>query len=201
MDIAHRIGKCVIDSTVEFGIRSNKRTNVIHQTIASIIEELNPNLKCKIEHNLKIATGSYDVDIVAFRDDKIVLMVSVKANMNNIKQNKTNNQNVKGGELLKMYNGAPGSKIVFLDVIPSECPYYETDGRIKCMETFKPEEVRSENAQLLKILSPEGSPLSAHIFTIITKNNYGLTREIPVQYVDVVDFSDMERFTKLIQEL
>ena len=200
MELSKQIGQCIIESTNEFGIRSSKRSDPIHKKIAGIIVELNPNLTCKIEDKLKISTGSFRVDISVWRCSKVICLISVKAPLNNIQQNMTNGQNVKGGELLKMINAHPDAKIVFLDFIPVECRYYFKDGLSKKVESFVPEKIIKSNSELLKILSPRGISLCDGIFTIFTKNNYSNKRG-KLEFVEVVDYSDMDKFVQLIREL
>ena len=198
---AEQIGRCIVDSSNEFGIRSGKRTNPIHELIAKIISTENPELTCKIEHKLNISTGSFKVDISASKDGIVKLLVSVKASLNNIKQNMTNNENVKGGEALKMVNAFPNAKIVFLDFIPSECPYYLKDGKIKHIEKFSPEKIFEENSKLMEeVLSPRGVSLCDGIFTIITNNKYPDTRG-KLEFVNIIDCSHMDKFIKLVKEL
>jgi hypothetical protein len=197
---AEQIGKCIVDSSNEFGIRSSKRTNPIHELIAKMITTENPDLICKIEHKLDISTGSFKVDISASKDGIVKLLVSVKASLNNIKQNMTNNENVKGGELLKMVNAFPEAKIVFLDFIPIECPYYCTNGNPKHIEKFNPEKIFKENSDLLKILSPRGISLCDGIFTIFTNNKYPHTRG-NLEFINIINCNDMDRFINLVKEL
>lgn len=197
---AKQIGRCIVDSSNQFGIRSSKRTNPIHELITKIIIEENPGLTCKIEDKLNISTGSFKVDISASRDGIVKLLVSVKAPLNNIKQNMTNNENVKGGELLKMVNAYPKAKIVFLDFIPSECPYYLENGETKNIEKFSPEKIFKENLELMEVLSPRGVPLCDGIFTIITNNKYPDTRG-NLEFIGITDCSDMDKFIKLVKEL
>jgi hypothetical protein len=197
---AKQIGKCIVDSSNQFGIRSSKRTNPIHELISKIIIEENPGLTCKIEDKLNISTGSFKVDISASRDGIVKLLVSVKASLNNIKQNLTNNENVKGGELLKMVNAYPKAKIVFLDFIPSECRYYLENGETKNIEKFSPEKIFKENLELMEVLSPRGVPLCDGIFTIITNNKYPDTRG-NLEFIGITDCSDMDKFIKLVKEL
>jgi hypothetical protein len=197
---AQQIGHCIVNSSNEFGIRSGKRTNPIHECIAKMITTANPELNCKIEHKLDISTGSFKVDISASRDSVVKLLVSVKASLNNIKQNMTNNENVKGGELLKMVNASPQAKIVFLDFIPIECPYYCKDGKIQRIEKFNPEEIFKENLKLMKVLSPKGLSLCDGIFTVFTNNKYPDTQG-KLEFIGITDCSDMDRFIKLVKEL
>lgn len=193
------LGSCIVDTTNRYGVRSSKRTAEIHTCISKFIEKINPTLTCKIEQSLAISTGTYDADIVAFKDGERKLIVSFKANLNNIKQNVTNNENVKGGELLKIFNSSPHSKIVFLDVIPVECPYYESNGHIKCMEVNTPTKIREKNTNLLRILSPGGLMLCTGIFTLFTKNKY-ITRT-NLEFEGIVDMDDMFGFVEIIRSL
>jgi hypothetical protein len=99
-----------------------------------------------------------------------------------------------------MINAHPDVKIVFLDFIPTECRYYLKNGQTKHIEAFVPEKIIKSNAQLMKVLSPRGVCLCDGIFTIFTKNNYPDTRG-DLEFVEVVDHSDMDRFIQIIQEL
>jgi hypothetical protein len=200
MDLSKQIAKCIIDSSNKFGIRSPKRSDPIHKLIADIITIINPELSCRIEEKLKISSGSFKVDISVRHGSKMVCLISFKAPLNNIKQNMTNGQNVKGGELLKMINAYPDAKIIFMDFIPVQCCYYYKDGRMKNTETFVPEKVIKSNSDLIKILTPRGVSLCDGIFTVFTNNIYPELRG-QLEFVEVVNHSDMDRFVEFIRQL
>lgn len=201
MDIpfAHQLCAVNAQSTSQFGSRSSKRTDAFHSIFKQEIERVNPTVRCEYEHIFKIETGIFTCDLVVFHREtnKVLACISTKATMTNYKQNKTNLENVKLGELLKMRDAAPDAAHIFFDVLPVECPYYSRDGIIKKMESINVEKTKEQQAALVRLCQKQG--LSTKIFSIFAK--YVYPSKGVVELDDVINEDDMELFYEFIRSL
>jgi hypothetical protein len=200
MDIpfAHQLCAVNAQSTSQFGSRSSKRTDAFHRIFKQEIERVNPTVRCNIEHIFKIETGIYTCDLVVVSsENKVLACISTKATMTNYKQNKTNLENVKLGELLKMRDAAPEAAHIFFDVLPVECPYYSRDGIIQKMESINIEKTKEQQAALVRLCEKQG--LSTKIFSIFAKYDY--PSKGVVELDDVMNEEDMESFYEFIRSL
>jgi hypothetical protein len=167
---ANQVAAAIVNSTNSYGVKSSKRTDIIHNTIANLISHLNNALECKIEYNV----GNISVDICVF--DKpthaLIMCINLKASQNNIAQNATNNENVKLGESSKIkYNVSDHVKIIFLDIIPIKSPYYSKTGDIKKYETINPHTWRQKNKKLLEIANYQSKKIDG-IYSLFVDYNY-----------------------------
>ena len=200
MDIpfAQQICGVVAESTSQFGSRSSKRTDAFHRIFKQEIERMNPTVRCEIEYIFKIETGIYTCDLVVVSaENKILACISTKATMTNYKQNKTNLENVKLGELLKMRDGAPSAAYIFFDVLPVECPYYSRDGIVQKMESINVEKTKQQQAALVRLCEKQGIPTK--IFSIFAKYDYPEKGRIVLDAV--MNEDDMEPFYTFIRSL
>jgi ribosomal protein L31 len=191
----------IVTSTNEHSVRSSKRTDDIHTKVASFIEEANPRVTCVIEDRLSIATGTIKVDIVVKdkQTQSIVACVSLKASMNNVLQNRTNNENVKCGEAIKITSAIPlNAKLVFLDIVPDKTPYYTKDGTFKHMETNTPSTCKERESKLMAMVNQRAEIIS-DIYTVFP--SYVWESRASVKFDKMVDCSDLERMVTFIQGL
>jgi ribosomal protein L31 len=200
-EFAENLCKAVIESTNEHGVRSSKRTDVIHTKICSWIESLNPRVSCVIEERLKIATGTIDTDIVVRNKatQEIVACVSFKALMNNIGQNRTNNENVKCGEAIKITSAIPvHAKLVFLDIVPETSPYYTKGGSMTRMETNPPSEWKEREKKLMTMVN-QRAELITDIYTLFPK--YVWESRESMRFESMFDSADIDRMATFVEGL
>lgn len=188
---------CVVESTNKYGVRSSKRTDEIHRKIADIIEKYNENLECKIEH--KIGTICVDICVFSKKNKKLLLCVSVKASQNNIKQNEKNNENIKLGESDKIKYSCDGDvQIIFLDIVPVECPYYSEKNKIKKIEKNDMNRWIHNNELLLKIANRFYKKID-DICTIFVEYDY--VSKGTTKFKKYHESNDFNRFISVIKSL
>lgn len=199
MDFIIEICKNIAKTTLQFSVRSSKRTDQLHTDIAKYIESRNTKVFCKIEQTLTNLLGTINVDIVIYNKEtqSIIGALSIKAPMNNIAQNRTNYENTKIGEAIKIMSALPDeAHFAFLDILPKECPYYTKDGSIKKIEKIDIEKTRYNQKNLVLLIQ---NPKLKYAFTIFAQYKYNSRREI--EFESVVDVNDIKDFDVFIDSL
>lgn len=201
MNFATNLARSVASTTNQYGIRSSKRTDDIHNFIAKHIMTINPRTTCKVEYKLKTELGDFNTDIMVFdKSDNIVACILFKALISSIGKNEKNYEHNKIGEAVKAKSGMPSdAKIVFLDVIPVRCPIYNKDGKVKSWECHPPATVREKNNTLMRVTSKLCTGCIHDIYTLFADYKYSEDKSLEVE--SVVDESDMQRFTDFILAL
>jgi hypothetical protein len=197
-DFATQLCKLNADCMSQYGSRSSKRIDVIHTCLKEAIERMNPALTCKLEYNFTIETGTYACDLVVFHGETLVACISTKASMSNIKQNKTNMENVKLGELLKLRDAvAPTVKIAFFDVLPADCPYYDAHGNVKHIEHIDIAKTKEQQRALVRLCEKQGIPM--HLFSLFANYTYHAKNHVCLD--TIANQEDMEAFAEFIRTL
>lgn len=191
----------VAAATNEHGVRSSKRTDVIHNCISSYIVERNPGVRCVVEHSLSTKLGIFKVDIAVFAGDTLVACLLFKGLTSSISKNEKNYEHNKLGEAMKAKTGmSKSAQLVYLDVVPVRCPTYKTDGSVGAWESHTPASVRERNITLREVANMDRIvPLIDDIYTVSVDYNYVSRDQIAV--ISVVDDSDLSRFDALIDGL
>ena len=190
------------ESTTKHASRSSKRTDDIHLALIDLIHRTNPLLECLNEHKLNIATGTFDVDIcVRLRSTgKIVACISLKASISNIAQNRTNNENVKLGEAIKIRSSIPSTaKLMFFDILPASCPYYKKDGSVKNIEKRDNAASRVKSEALVRMANTVCANLIDGIYTIVA--NYTYNENKSITFESISDIGDMSGFLSMVSQL
>jgi len=124
----------------EFGSRSNKKVNIIHNWIHQNLKRiLNPAIYDIFEEkNIPAlnASGKKKVDIVVYNKNtnKYVLVICVKFICSNYKQNKNNYLESLIGECRTIKLSQPHIKIVPFNIFISKCPYFKKNKTLKKFE-------------------------------------------------------------------
>jgi hypothetical protein len=193
----------IIESTNKYSIRSSRRTDQIHNMIAKHIECKYPDkVYYKCEYPLKIKTGTHKVDIVIFdkNNHTILFCISFKAPLNNINQNIANYENTKFGEFIKMRTAIPkNAGIIFIDVIPIECPYFKKDDTISRMEKIIPINHKKRTINQLEILRYDDNEQQAHIFSLFVKYEYINKKQI--KFSSIENDEDIQRLFEIINSM
>ena len=198
---AKSLADVVASSTNEHGVRSSKRTAIIHNCISSYMTHRNPDIRCVVEHSLSTMMGDFKVDIAVFIGDVLVACLLFKGLTSSISKNEKNYEHNKLGEAMKAKTGmSKTAKLVYLDVVPIRCPTYKTDDSIGAWESHLPESVRERNDTLRKVANMDRVvPLIDDIYTVSVDYEYMSRSEIAVK--TVVDDSDLIRFEAFLTGL
>lgn len=198
---ASQLCKVIADSTRTHGVRSSRRTDDIHKLVADWIVARNPRTTCKIEKKLVIETGTIAVDLIVYSaaTEAVIACVSFKGLMNNVVQNKTNNENVKLGEAVKIASGIPlDAKVVFFDVVPAECPYYNAGGVIVKTETNEPTKWKLRENALISMANRRIEQIS-DIYTIFPRYVWQSRKEMEFDRME--DCEDLSRMAAFVDGL
>jgi hypothetical protein len=193
------LAQCVVDSTNAHGVRSSRRTDLIHQCIRQYIETRNPHVRCEVEYKLATRLGGFDVDIAAFSRDsgKLVACVLFKGLTSSIAKNSKNYEHNKIGEAVKAKSGMGDAKLVYIDVVPVRCPTYCGDRSIKAWETHAPADVRARAAVVTEVANAGRiAPIIDDVYTMSV--DYGYAADCSISLTSIVDASDIDRFDTFI---
>lgn len=202
MNFARSLSECVVSATNQFGVRSSKRTDVIHGCIRTHVEAQNPRVYCKVEYKLQTQLGGFDVDIAVFEreTEKLLACVLFKGLTSSIAKNDKNYEHNKIGEAVKAKSGMTDAKLVYIDVVPVRCPTFGSGDVIKAWETHEPEKTRARSQLLMSTVNAgRVAPIIDDIYTVSVNYSYESSRQI--QLVDVVDYTDLVRFDVFIDGL
>lgn len=202
MMFATTLVKNIVDSTNLYGVRSSKRTAVIHNSIKDYIQSRNPRVSCVVEHRLSTRLGTFDVDVAIFEKNtpRLVACLLFKGLTSSIAKNNKNYEHNKIGEAVKAKSGMGDAKLVYLDVVPIRCPTYGAGEVIRGWESHEPSKVRTRVELLKEVANADRvRPLIDDVYTVSV--NYNYQPDCKIELAEVVDESDLARFYAFIDGL
>ena len=122
---------------IQFGSRSSKKVDILHQGIKSIIEKDLPKIyHVEIEKNVQSIniSGKKRCDIVLYKNKKEFAVFPLKFIMTNYYQNKNNSWEVLTGECIHLKWENPKIHIIPINIIFNTIPYLTKDSNIKRFE-------------------------------------------------------------------
>lgn len=129
---------------IKSGNRSKRRTDRLHESIVSIIQEtipdFNDNYKVDYEEPIDCAYGNkfnIDIHITDKRTNQLHTCILVKAMISSVQKNRANYANTTIGESVrvKKVEGRDGVNVWFVTLIPNMIPSYKSDGSLVRMES------------------------------------------------------------------
>jgi hypothetical protein len=130
--------KKAFDIYLESGARSSKKTDSIHNFIATQIRNCLPSNDYSVQLEYEIpslnASGKKRCDIVLFRKGSPFCVFPVKFIMTNYFQNKNNNWENLTGEISQLKWASAVDHIIPINIIFNKTPYLKKDGTIQKFE-------------------------------------------------------------------
>lgn len=125
-----------------YGCRSNKKTKIIHEYIKDHINKSSCGLYAKTEVKVSCSNHSgtkrHDIVVYTKKNNKMMAIIPVKFIMSNFKQNKNNYLENLVGECYLTKQSNPGIKIIPINIIFNQMPYFTKNKKIKKIERFDP---------------------------------------------------------------
>jgi len=191
----------IVGATNNFGVRSSKRTKLIHDHLRTRIIEVNPGVDVKVEYSVKTAFGRFDVDIAVFdkHSNSIVACILFKSLNSSIGKNEKNYEHNKIGEAVKLSRGeSDTAKVIFLDVMPIRCPIYGNGDDINGWETHDVEVVRERRKLVVDVVNHYHSYIHG---AYVLFNDYDYLPGKKIALKEIIDHSDFALFEDMIKSL
>lgn len=138
----------------ECGARSSKKVTIIHNYLVKKLSCLLNPMIYSIDTEINVPTsnssGRKKCDVVVYNkiSKKFELVISVKFVCSNFKQNKNNYIETLIGECVMLKSKNPNLKIITLNIIPKQMPYYYKNGNIKKIENITLKDIEAYNINI-----------------------------------------------------
>ena len=137
-------------------VRSDKRTNILHQVLLDEVLNANPTwaeYDWKFEYKLPVDGfgGTFDLDIAGFVDGVLKVAILAKAMNSNIAKNIKNYANTTIGEAARLMY-APDvdlEKVLFVSILPRLAPRFKKSGKVEGFDNVLSSKSRTNVAPVL----------------------------------------------------
>jgi len=137
-------------------VRSDKRTNILHQVLLDEVLNANPTwaeYDWKFEYKLPVDGfgGTFDLDIAGFVDGVLKVAILAKAMNSNIAKNIKNYANTTIGEAARLMY-APDvdlEKVLFVSILPRLAPRFKKSGEVEGFDNVLSSKSRTNVAPVL----------------------------------------------------
>jgi hypothetical protein len=137
-------------------VRSNKRTNILHQVLLDEVLNVNPTwaeYDWKFEYKLPVDGfgGTFDLDLAGFVNGELKVAILAKAMNSNIAKNIKNYANTTIGEAARLMY-APDidlEKVLFISILPRLAPRFKKSGEVEGFDNVLSSKSRTNVAPVL----------------------------------------------------
>lgn len=137
-------------------VRSNKRTDVLHEAVLGQLLKNYPNYNdyaWKFEERIKKDGygGTFDIDIVGMIKGEPKVVILCKCINSNYGKNSKNYANTTLGEAYRAVYAESMSpeKVIFVNIYPTICPSFTTDGKVKGYDNIEKYKSRTNVSRAL----------------------------------------------------
>ena len=137
-------------------VRSDKRTNILHQVLLDEVLNANPTwaeYDWKFEYKLPVDGfgGTFDLDIAGFVDGVLKVAILAKAMNSNIAKNIKNYANTTIGEAARLMYAlnVDLEKVLFISILPRLAPRFKKTGEVEGFDNVLSSKSRTKVAPVL----------------------------------------------------